>query len=977
VIRLIARIKHMKIYLKLIVLFSCLLLHWQVEAQDARMRMTLLNEKDGMENSFVNDVIKDSRGLIWLATIGGVHCFDGHVFTVYNKSQDSQIRLTDNHVTSLAEGENGLIWVGTLDGLNIIDPAKRTVINYFNVGNTAYPPMGPAPFTCKVRKAGDGKIWINQGGKIASFFGDSLRYFDIGVDDEIVDIYTDQSEGLLVMFDDKVRPVIVSNSGLVTSLDTLPMIYAATIIQDNDGGLVMLSNNKKFYKFNLGKNSVKEYTPTAGSLAGMLLGFIDEFEQIDIPDSPIKENILFKTTKIFRDESGLVWVATNFGLVKLTYADYEFKKLKSLTGISLRGMYEAPSGNIYIAAYPPFSFFSYSPATDSVKQYGIEVVWPILPLNKDTLLLGQSGPGFKLFDLNKEEVVFSSSYKEVNNFHSLALGVNNKVWFGSTKGLYFSDKDDLSSLEPYTDPNGEEVFNRKIINNLKVDIKDKEKLWVSTNSGLYLISEQEGIVTSFFVNAEQENSILDNDVQQVAQDDDGDVWLATSGGLSYIDMKTGNTKNYTTREGLSDNSIFVMSKDNEGILWLGTRNGLSRFDPKEETFINFYEADGVAYREFNRGSALKTKSGLLYFGGLNGFSSFAPKSIKTEKTSFRPLISKYIIYDEDEKRRVEFLPASIEDDTKIRLSPRNRNIEFQLAITDYDRPKQAHFQVFLDGFDKEWVSLGNKRSFRYTNLDAGAYTFRVRAANKEGIWSDEEAKMTVIVQEPFLGGDLFFGIILLSIIGVLTAFYFSRLAYELAGFQLRNRIANDLHDEVSNTLNNIRIISAEAEQKGEVTTELARIKQMSVNAIEHVQDVIWAIDQDKESIKYLLFRIEDYIDILLRENKIPVTFTKEQLNPDNTLDFLHRRNLLLIFKEAISNMVKHAHCTRVVIEIGNKNNGFFMHCTNYFDKRKDHKFRSGRGIPSMEQRAEAIGGHLITEETDGKFVVSLKLKRTL
>lgn len=972
----------MKVYLKLIVALFFLLLQSNAVGQDSRLEMTLLNEDDGMENSFVSDILQDSRGLIWASTIGGLHCYDGFTFMVYNKDVDSQIKLTDNNVTSIVEGEDGRIWAGTKDGLNIIDPAKRTATYYFNSGNTTYPSKGKVNFLCDVVKAGDGRIWINEGGRVATFYGDSLKYIETGVDAEVSGIYASGKAGLLVRFYDYVHPVLINNSGEVSELAksedySLDSIMVATNFINEEGDLVIKGANNEFYKIDFEKNRIEEFEPKSGSLAKMLLDFINEFEEVDIKGSPIKENILFKIAEIIRDESGLVWVATNFGLVKMSYEKNEFKTSKDLIGVSLREMYEAPNGKIYMGAYSPFSFFSYDPSNDSIRQFEINLVWPILPLNKDTILLGQAGNGFKLFDLKKEAVVFSSSYKASTNFHTLETGINNIVWLGSDKGLYLSNKYDLTKVEPYKDANGEEVFHRKEINYLLRDIEVDEYLWVCSDFGLYLLDQRKGIIQSYEFGADKEKSLLSNVVQRIVQLENGNIWVASSGGLSYIDRSSGQIKSYTTREGLPDNMIYTIQEDDKGILWLGTRNGLSRFDPKEETFTNFYESDGLAYREFNRGSVLKTNSGQLYFGGLSGFSAFNPKNIVVKETSFKPFISKYIIYSDEEKRQVETIPSGKGTASKIRLDPRNRNIEFHFAITDYDRPRQTNFQVFLEGFDENWTVLGNKRSFRYTNLDAGAYMFRVRAANREGIWSKEEARMTIVVQEPFWGSDLFFGIILLSLIGVITAFYFARLSYELGDFQLRNRIANDLHDEVSNTLNNIRIISTEAEMIGQGTKELSRIKQMSANAIEHVQDVIWAIDQDKESIKYLLFRIEDYVDILLRDNQIPVTFTKENLKLDNPLDFLHRRNLLLICKEAISNMVKHTYCKQVTMEMGNKNGGFYLNFINYFDEKKVHDFKSGRGMSSIEQRVEAIGGVMTVKELENSFELKLKLEREL
>ncbi len=953
-------------------------------AQRLHLQTDLINEEDGMENSFVNDVIQDSRGLMWIATERGLHCYDGFVFTIYNRDIESPVQLTSHRISSVVEDENGNILVGSDNGLNVIDPVKRTLKLYLNRRNNDYPSQGKFKGFCTVEKSQDGTIWINDGGKICQLVNDKIIYADIEQDENPIHFHRSDNKGNLVIIKFGRHLTIIDNKGKllneINNSETQGIFDAESYVfafVEDDGSMVIKADDNQFYKFNDNYTSLDSFDFVPESITGMLNAFISEFSPIGFRDGLTKENVLIRITRVYRDESGLLWLGTNFGLVKIGYQKNEFKTPGVVGEASLREMYEADDGKIYTGAYPPFSFYSYHPVTEKVKQYGVSNVWCIEPIGKDTLLLGRAGSGVVLFSTKEEKILFeSSSESAFQNFHCFEKARNGKIWLGASLNLYTANTSDLNEVLPYRTPEGEEFFERLIINQIVTDIENDTRIWVATSNGLYLLDEKKGIIKSYLSDEDSEWSILDNNVQYIIQDKGRNLWLGTSGGLNYINSTNGILKSYTTDDGLADNLIYTMVMDDDGYLWLGTHNGLSRFNPKTESFANFYESDGLAYREFNRGSVLKTRSGELYFGGLSGFTRFVPQEILIEKIDFKPFISKYALYDKKIKRQVEVIPGRNKS-TKIRLDPRNRNIEFSLGMTDYSNPRQAKFQVQLEGFDPGWVNLGNKNTVRYTNLDEGAYTFNARVANKEGLWSNEPVTAEIIVKEPFWGSDLFFGTIFLSMIGVVVAFYFSRLSYELASFQLRNRIANDLHDEVSNTLNNIRIISAEARMGGNNSKELKRIAQMSSRAIEHVQDVIWAIDQEKENIKFLQFRMEDYVDILLRENQIPVNFKTQNLNLDNPLSFLFRRNLLLIFKEAISNMVKHTNCKQVKVKMGNKNGKFVLECTNYFDSKKKPNYKSGRGLSSMKQRAEAIGGTLNVDETDGKFTIRLELKEEL
>ena len=197
--------------------------------------------------------------------------------------------------------------------------------------------------------------------------------------------------------------------------------------------------------------------------------------------------------------------------------------------------------------------------------------------------------------------------------------------------------------------------------------------------------------------------------------------------------------------------------------------------------------------------------------------------------------------------------------------------------------------------------------------------------------------------------------------------------------QIRYRIATDLHDDVSNTLNNIQLTAKDlAPNASEENKEgLKRIESMSRAAIGSVADVIWSVDKDFNSLQHLIMVMEDYLDEVVRSKKIPIVFEQVNLNTDNYLKIQLRRNLLLIFKEAVSNAVKHTNPTKLTIQLANIGNDFEMVINNEFKERITCQNSGGRGLVNLKRRAKYLKGHLAIKDNSNNFLIKLKLKYSI
>jgi signal transduction histidine kinase/DNA-binding response OmpR family regulator len=242
---------------------------------------------------------------------------------------------------------------------------------------------------------------------------------------------------------------------------------------------------------------------------------------------------------------------------------------------------------------------------------------------------------------------------------------------------------------------------------------------------------------------------------------------------------THNFTNFRKDDGLPDNTMLDVLEDDRHNIWVSTPNGLSNIIVKNEKgklnfqFINYDETDGLQGRAFNENASLKTKEGELIFGGANGFNIFKPSMIISHKTPTSLVLTDFQVFnkslnpDEDIDGHI-ILSQSITTTKALTLNDNERAFSIEFAALNFFNPGKVKLEYKLDGFDHNWINSDTKvRKATYTNLDAGDYVFKVRAAGDDGIWSKPPLMLQIKVLPPFWKTGWAYLLYVLSIIGTL------------------------------------------------------------------------------------------------------------------------------------------------------------------------------------------------------------------
>lgn len=775
-------------------------------AQPKKINFKSYTINDGLSQNAVMCLLQDRYGFIWIGTEDGLNRFDGYEFISYKHDNTDTNSISNNQINALYEDKDGKIWIATSKGLNIFDRKTEKFKKLFKFSENN---DGAGDFITSICKDKTGNIWLGsladlklyqpKIGKLTIFKAYKKKPNEFNK----VNFIFEDSDGLFWMSIGKdirrFSPITKKFLPLPAVLEnnkTLRTSFTRVIRKDVAGNIWIGTDNHGVFIFNKKENTLENFKNIPGNHNSIPINIVRE---ILIPNN---QEVWIGT----RDGLSI------YNIKQKTFKNYrnDVYDTHSLSHNSIRSILKDRVGNIWLGTYAGginlitlsnnmFSLISEQIGDKNGISY--RVVSSIINGDDQSLWIGTEGGGLNY--INKDQSIYkkiklleNSSDVSANTIKSL-LKDGDRIWIGAFKGLYTyqtktskltrlstPENKGIYALEKTTQgiwmgTNGAGMFLRKPDGSYKVFKNDNtsqslcgnsitrihknhlDHLWIGTDRGL---NYYDGLkFKQYFHNPNDEHSLSNSSILSIFIDSKQRIWIGTKGGgLNLFDAKTEKFSHLSSKNGLSNDVIQSILEDNKGNLWLSSNRGISKISFKNDknpiqgnnfSIVNYYVEDGLQSNQFLPGACNKNSSGELFFGGINGISFFNPDKIKQNNYKPNIVFTDFYIKNKPVSVHDEKSPLfeAINETKQIKLPYDQAYITFKFAGLNYVNPNKNQYAYKLEGLtnDDDWHYVGNQKTATYTNLDAGTYTFKVKASNNDGVWNNTPRLIKIIVLPPW------------------------------------------------------------------------------------------------------------------------------------------------------------------------------------------------------------------------------------
>ncbi len=442
------------------------------------------------------------------------------------------------------------------------------------------------------------------------------------------------------------------------------------------------------------------------------------------------------------------------------------------------------------------------------------------------------------------------------------------------------------------------------------------------------------------------------------------------GGINIFNSRSKKFWHITTAQGLPSNDITAIYKQSANLLWVTARNALSRVDLKSMRVVNYGREDGIANTEFASSSRLcRLRDGRMLAGTTNGFVCFNPDSIRENEIPPDPRITGFRVLD------INMSTDSIlKNKQHVWLRHDQNFFTIGFASISFLSPGQTLYYYMLEGVDKDWVKAGNQRFAAYTDIKPGRYLFKVKCENRNGIASKGITCLEIHIIPPFWEAWWFMSLSVAALIAILYSLYRYRIGQLLKLQEMRNRISRDLHDDIGSALSSINIYSEVAKKNlgnreidAGVIPILNKITESSAHAMENMQDIVWSINPGNDDLETITVRMQVLAAQVLESKNIRLEFLTEFTTAAIALGLEKRRDLLMIFKEAINNITKYSQATNASVIFRLDRKKLFMKIEDDGIGFDMGAVRKGNGLRNIRERVANSGGsvEIVTKPGEG------------
>ncbi len=788
-------------------------------ALTARSQTKLFTTDGEISCSSINQIMQDSRGMIWISTEDGLNRYDGVKFTTYRHSAADPHSLCHSYVKTLAEDSRQRLIVGTYNGVQVYDRGRdrfyetakfpdgnafHSIVNCIlerrngeilisgnilvslhedQAGQLVVKPVElpvPTDMLSYMAEDHEGNLWLVRNGKwlyCVPPSGKAMTYSFIKNEGSISNLCIDTYGNVLIGTGGDGLFIYRRQSDDFQQIEApeIKGLRVKEILSDSRVGTIIGSDGNGIYSFNSRDLSLKRFPFGDGHFS--------------------TENA--KVHSILCDSSGNLWVAlyqkgvmmipaqtNNFHYIGAGSVDsnlignacvnavYKDEAGAIWVGTDNDGLYRiAPSGKTrhYIAEKE-------SPAT----------VMSIFEDSKGNLWIGSYLKGLYRLDRQTDRLVHVAGLidqdgKEAENIYSFAEDREGRLWIASMgNGLFYYDlkRGKTSRIQ-------EKGIRNKWITCLH--LSPSNRLYMGTYDGAgYLELSGEEISGKWLSTREI--------VYSIHEDNAGCLWFGTDEGLHLMDPKTSEEKMLKSDDGLPNDAVYAVRSDSAGDIWTSSNSGLSRYSPTDGRFINYYYSDGLQGNEFTKGASFCDKEGNLWFGGTNGITWFNPKEITTPYKNWTPRITGLYVDGIPVKMGMksggkDMITSPVEDASRIELGYGQNSLSIEFSTLELNSPERLQWQYRLGG--GVWMTLPHgQNTISLIDLSPGNHTMQFRANDYDQI--SPEKTFIIRVRHPWWSS--WWAIILYAMTAVLIAYDVRRRVRNRGNIQKIETFTNLSHE---------------------------------------------------------------------------------------------------------------------------------------------------------------------------------------
>ena len=969
-----------------------------------------LSTSNGLSSNFVNCIGQSENGYIWVGTQNGLQRYDGYRFTPTIRSSNKH-RLPPLPVNQILKSANSQqLWL-----------RMGQTIGLFNIGDYSFL-KAEIENSAAVLEKFNFKLYIDSRGIVFLLiekygilvYNDQKNRFE--KNSQIINYpkdwsptcFTEDKEGHIWIgsrlglgcYDVKTR-------AFYTSLNNPKKLPALAMGKKVNGVRNVTIDSKKRFFINSWPNGSSYKTYLLDPKKGKL-------DSVTYEDD---HNSNYYELNHITEKNGIIW---GYGIHTFNTFDEDERRFtvfydarNANYGIKVSEIYELfedRDKNLWVAS--DNGLYIISILKDNIRNgttpyfKGADVLF-VKPLGTDRFVLGSWGSKIKilqydgLLHIKPDDAMVTAIYKNAPSdpnfnlvWNAIEVSEKNEVWFGCQLGRIIS----YNSLKKKSVFIYDTLFNNGTIRTIvqdrehnlwfglqngrlikktadnkfslvfdfdhvvvaKIVIDANQNLWVSTmGKGLFYIDPRKRKIIKKYRAEADGTGLSTNHIKDFLPLNDSIMAVACSANLDLLNTKTGKIRQLTVYDGLPQQTITSMQLDQKGFLWMSTIGGICRFNPRGLLFKMYDQKDGLR-NSSNLSDLLENsarlQNGSLIFVGPKNFMIFNPSFFNQLIKPKNPIITEFKLFN-------SFLSVdSIRKLGGISLAHNNNSISVSFASLSYLQSNKLKYFYKLSGANENWYKAENGVAATFASLAPGDYVFMVKAQNSDGIFSPTATLKINIV--PAFWQTWWF-VVLIIIIFLLPVYFIYKLRLRrlIEVQKIREKVARDLHDDMGSTLTSINILSEMANTKVDVEPAMAkdyleRISKNSSQMMESMDDIVWSIKPANDQLPRIAARMREYTASILEPQDIRYTFSTNETGHHIKLDMDERRNLFLIFKEALNNISKYAQAQNVIISLNYQRGFLILHIKDDGIGFDTQQKSDGNGLINMRKRTELLKGQI-------------------